>query len=244
MRLSKRPVAWRWVLGETLIVVVGVLIALAVDNWRESRREDRTESQYLSSIVEDLDSDLVQLDRAGAQAETHAAAARTVFGVLNGRARSLPGDSLAYAVEYAGFLYFPAYFPYTFNELVSTGNLRIIGDPELRRAIAAYYNLIESERQWWDRYRGVQEGYRRVMQGILGPDIRGRITSGHPVQVSDEDRSRILRELSARRADLAGALEGMIWVQDRQIRWHGVNRARAEQLRALITATIDDQSPG
>lgn len=241
MRLSERAGAWRWVVGETLIVVAGVLIALGVDSWRESRSDDRTEAQYLSSIVEDLDHDLVELDRAGAQAETSRAGARTVLDVLSGRARSLPGDSLAYAVEYAGFLYLPAYFPYTFNELVSTGNLRIIRDPELRRGIAAYYNLIESERQWWDRYRRIQDGYRRVMQGILGPDIRGGITSGRLGAVSEADRLRILRELSAR-PELAGALEGMIWLQDRQLRWHGVNRARGEHLRALITATLDDAS--
>lgn len=243
MRLSERAAAWRWVLGEILIVVVGVLIALAVDGWRESRRDDRTEAQYLSSIVEDLDNDFAELGRAGVQAEASAAAARTVLGVLSGQARSLPGDSLAYAVEYAGFLYFPAYFPYTFNELVSTGNLRIIRDSQLRREIAAYYNLIESEKQWWDRYRGIQERYTRAMQGILGPDIRGQITSGRLLQVSEEDHLRILRELSAR-ADLTGSLEGMIWLQDRQIRWHAVNRRRGEHLRALITATLDDQGPG
>lgn len=60
-------------------------------------------------------------------------------------------------MEYAGFLYFSAYFPYTFNESVSTGNLRIIRDPELRREIAAYYNLIDGPTDpmaWRQRARG------------------------------------------------------------------------------------------
>lgn len=140
-------------------------------------------------------------------------------------------------MEYAGFLYFPAYFPYTFDELVSTGNLRIIRDPELRREIAAYYNLIESEKQWWDRYRGVQARYATAMQGVLGPDVRSRITLGSDLEVSEEDRLRILRELSAR-TDLPAALEGMIWLQDRQLRWHGVNRRRGETLRSLVTAAL------
>lgn len=227
-------------LGETLIVVVGVLIALAVDNWRESQRDDRTEAQYLSSLVVDIDNDLAELERAGAQAELIEASARTVLEALDGGEPSLPGDSLAYAVEYAGFLYFPAYFPYTFDELVSTGNLRIIHDSELRRELAAYYNLIESEKQWWDRYRAIQARYTDVMQGTLGPDIRGRITSDDPIGVSEEERLRIYRELLSR-PNLEAALEGMIWLQDRQLRWHRVNRARGERLRSLIMAELENE---
>lgn len=220
---------------------MGVLIALAADSWREERKDERTEEQYLSSLLEDLESDFAELDRAGGQAQTAAAGARTVLEVLEGRAQPLPGDSLAYAVERAGFLYFPAYFPFTFDELLNTGNLRIIRDPELRREIAAYYNLIESEKQWWDRYRGIQTRYATAMQGVLGPDIRSRITLGNDLEVSDEDRLRILSELSAR-PDLPAALEGMIWLQDRQVRWHGVNRRRGERLRALVTAALVDSN--
>lgn len=236
--MSERRARVRWVLGETLIVVVGVMIALAVDSWREDRRDERTEEQYLSSLLEDLDSDFAELDRAGRQSRSAAAGARTVLDVLGGRAPPLPGDSLALAVEYAGFLYFPAYFPYTFDELVSTGNLRIIRDPELRREIASYYNLIESEKQWWDRYRGIQARYTAAMQGVLGPDIRSRITRGNDPEVSEADRARILRELSAR-PDLPAALEGMIWLQDRQVRWHMISRDRGERLRDLVTAALE-----
>lgn len=239
--MSRRAAAWRWVVGETLIVVVGVLIALAVDSWRDSLRDDRTEEQYLVSLLEDLDHDFAELDRAGVQAIAHASAARTVLDVVAGRADALPGDSLAYAVERAGFLYLPAYFPYTFNELVSTGNLRIIKDPKLRREIASYYNLIDSEKQWWDRYRGIQAMYTQVIQGTLGPDIRGRINLGKPSQVSEEDRLRILRALSERTA-MAAALEGMVWVQDRQVRWHTVNRRRGERLQLMIRDILGGQS--
>lgn len=219
--------------------MIGVLIALAVDNWREQRRNELTERQYLSSLLQDLDSDFDELDWAGSQARTAAAAARTVLGVLEAESPSIPGDSLAYAVEQAGYLYFPAYFPYTFDELISSGNLRVIGDPELRREIASYYNVIESEKQWWERYRGIQARYAVAMQGILGPDIRSGIAYGEPLEVGEEERLRILRELSAT-PDLPAALEGMLWLQDRQMRWHAVSRRRGEGLREQIADALGD----
>lgn len=229
---------WQSALGELLIVIVGVLLALAVDSWRQSLAVDRTETQYLESLLQDLDNDFAELDRAGREAAKNERAARTVLSVLGGHADGVSTDSLAHAVEHAGFLYFPAYFPYTFDDLVSTGNLRIIRAPALRRGIAAYYNFIESERQWWDRYRGIQTVYAHLVQGTLGPDLRARIMRSEPVAASADDRTRILRELGARPA-LPAALEGMIWVQGRQQRWHRNSRAAAERLRGMILEELE-----
>lgn len=230
------PPAFKWASRELLIVVVGVLIALGLDSWRQSIAEDRTETAYLESLLEDLDNDATELDRAHRQAMTTERAARTVLDVIEGRDAGIAADSLALALEYAGFLYLPAYFPYTFNELVNTGNLRIIRDPRLRREIASYYNFIESEKQWWDRYRRIQATYTQVAQGTLGPDIRARIMMSEPIEASSDDRQRILGELSAR-PSLAAALEGMIWLQGRQVRWHANNRRAMERLRNMIVET-------
>ncbi len=231
---------WKWALGELLIVVVGVLIALGVDSWRQSVAVDRTEAQYLESLLQDLEGDFAELDEAGRQATGNEQWARVVLDVLKGGAEGITPDSLAYAVEYAGFLRFPAYFPYTFDDLVSTGNLRIISDPSIRRAVASYYNLIESEVQWWDRYRGIQSVYTQLVQGTLGPDIRARIMTtsrAAPIEASTEDRRRILRELEAR-PGLPAALEGMIWVHGRQLRWHAANRLAGERLRDILTEEL------
>lgn len=237
------PPGLKWASRELLIVVVGVLIALGLDSWRQSIAEDRTETAYLESLLEDLDADAAELDRAHRQATTTERAARTVLDVIEGRADGIAADSLALAVEYAGFLYLPSYFPYTFNELVNTGNLRIIRDPRLRREIASYYNFIESEKQWWDRYRSIQAAYTQVAQGTLGPDIRARIMMSEPIEASPEDRRRILVEL-ATRPSVAAALEGMIWLQGRQVRWHANNRRAMERLRDMIVEAIGGRGAG
>lgn len=50
--------------GEFLTIVVGVLVALGVDEWRESRAELRQEAEYYRSIVEDLDRDIAEYESA------------------------------------------------------------------------------------------------------------------------------------------------------------------------------------
>jgi len=43
-------------------VVIGILIALSINNWNENRKDNSTGKQYLRSIKEDLKKDLVLID--------------------------------------------------------------------------------------------------------------------------------------------------------------------------------------
>ena len=55
---------WRRLFGEFVVIVVGVLVALWVDQLREARVNAGLEIEYLESLVTDLESDLSQFDEA------------------------------------------------------------------------------------------------------------------------------------------------------------------------------------
>jgi len=50
-----------YAIGEILLVVIGILIALQINNWNEAKRMDRLVSQALSEIREDLVQDTLTL---------------------------------------------------------------------------------------------------------------------------------------------------------------------------------------
>ena len=47
--------------GELLMVVLGILIALQIDNWNEERKERTTLQSYLESIAQNMGEDLAEL---------------------------------------------------------------------------------------------------------------------------------------------------------------------------------------
>lgn len=47
-----------YALGEILLVVIGILIALQVNNWNESQKQNRKKNQALTIIISNLESDL------------------------------------------------------------------------------------------------------------------------------------------------------------------------------------------
>ncbi len=45
----------KYAIGEILLVVVGILIALGINNWNEERKQKNLQSQYLSSMLEEFE---------------------------------------------------------------------------------------------------------------------------------------------------------------------------------------------
>lgn len=53
----------KYAVGEIVLVVIGILIALQVNNWNEGRKSKLQQTVFLKNIRQDLMNDLVQLDK-------------------------------------------------------------------------------------------------------------------------------------------------------------------------------------
>ena len=53
----------RYAIGEIFLVVIGILIALQVNNWNETRKENISESEFIKAVKNDLknDKDYIQV---------------------------------------------------------------------------------------------------------------------------------------------------------------------------------------
>jgi len=52
----------KYAIGEIVLVVIGILIALQVNNWNEDRKSKKRQLIFLSNIKKDLSNDLIQLN--------------------------------------------------------------------------------------------------------------------------------------------------------------------------------------
>jgi hypothetical protein len=167
---------WRFLLGQFFIIVVGVLVALWADQLRAARADAALEVEYLESIVIDLEADLAQFDSADAWSRRQEAAAATVLALYDGLPPTNSVADLVASVESAGWQYVPSITRNTIDDLRSTGNLRLLRDPALRRAISSYYTTVETvtvpvamnRDRMWNQYDA------RVGQ-VLSPQQRLRV---------------------------------------------------------------------
>jgi hypothetical protein len=131
--------SWRRVLGELTLIVGGVLIALAVDSWREDYQERRQETAYLGQLLLDLretDSRL-KISMRGDSAmfdQVNWMIDRAFAGPLP------PADSLDLSAGYTQFRPLTG----TLVALIQSGDLRLVQSDSIRFQLIAYAALVDA----------------------------------------------------------------------------------------------------
>ena len=134
-----REVRWGHVLVEFVMLVVGILLALAVNNWVEERRDARIERQYLERLVRDFDADLALLADMADFERRQVAAGAMAWRALADPASIDDREAVATALVQLGARRTLRLTRAAYTDLTSTGNLRLIGDGALRDRIVGLY---------------------------------------------------------------------------------------------------------
>jgi len=140
-----REMRWTQVVIELLLLVVGILIALAIDGWLEDRRDARTERLYLERLVRDFDQDREVLEEFVAFEERQAADAVLAYRPLCGGADVADREAVVRALDHLTTRRTIRLARATYSDMLATGNLRLIRDAGLRDRIVKLY---ESNERW------------------------------------------------------------------------------------------------
>jgi len=128
----RRGFGWRRALSELAIIVVGILIALAVNNWAQARRDHAVETHYLERLLADSTENLAMIqERIDLHTRRADTLARLSAWLRDGTPR--PTDAEVSEVLCRWFIQ-PALGlrRETYAELVSSGNLALLRDVQLR----------------------------------------------------------------------------------------------------------------
>lgn len=132
-----------YAIGEIVLVVLGILIALSISNWNQGRLMSNKETTYLENIEHDLQSQLnsidVQLvyeqkyfDHGMPIVQEHIQSNRIVVDTALCR-------RLNVLIERKTFVRTDP----TFEDLISSGNIGVLKDISLRNALIEYYQELE-----------------------------------------------------------------------------------------------------
>lgn len=134
--------------GEIILVVIGILIALQINNWNEESRNSKKEIYILEELQKEFINDSLKLDRfiflTGMKMRDGIDVKRTIL-----KKKKLSRDTLIFKTFFNGrVVLFESYTP-TYDELVSTGKLDLIKNDELKKLINDYKRDIETQRTFF-----------------------------------------------------------------------------------------------
>lgn len=127
-------------LGDLAVVVIGILIALQINNHRDQRKLHKEEVSYLENIVDDLDRQLVIIQNQETHEATMVASCEKALKLID----QPPYDLVEINRTIVGMirLTFVASNA-VFENLKYSGNLSVISDPKLRNDLMQYYQYLD-----------------------------------------------------------------------------------------------------
>ena len=177
---------FKYAVGEIVLVVIGILIALQINNWNQQRLDRRTESKYLRSIVNEVKSNQQINQRlVWNRIDEKFAGLKKAKAYTENRLEVKNPTEFINAVSYAG-VFSGGYFmgdAYVYDELVNTGYMKLLSDDNIKKAIVDYYASQIAYVKRLDIHKG------NILSFInnLRP-----FDSEHPLELSEYDQSEAM----------------------------------------------------
>jgi hypothetical protein len=183
---------FKYAIGEIILVVIGILIALSINNWNDNRKNSQKEYQYLQGLKKDLESNLLELDRVISKTAHTVEASDSIL-----RHKREEIDSLKLHVFFSCLLGGESYTVYTVQEgtiqdIMGSGNLDIIKNDSIRRAIGSWQANLNFMKEWERLDKNVADDYAEYLNKNI--DMYKMANPNLELPITLEEKERLIND--------------------------------------------------
>ena len=148
----------KYAIGEIILVVIGILIALQINNWNEARKERAREINYLKNLKADLVSEIKNNEQFAAYRFNKA---KACSHLLQDSEPNSIEDVETYTETFETVFIWNTFVPNqnTFKELLSSGNLSLIKNDSIKNALLELDKLYAAVATGEEHMRREYEAY-------------------------------------------------------------------------------------
>jgi uncharacterized protein DUF6090 len=144
-----------------VLVVIGILIALSINNWNGERKEKKLANTYLKNLELDLNADITALSLALKDLNFYEKEGYYSLDVLEGRINEIDTIKFLKSLVWNNHYHLHQPSTSTYEDLISSGNIKLILNNDLKVALSKYYLKNDWMAQFGQRAR---ETYWYVMR--------------------------------------------------------------------------------
>lgn len=166
----------RYAIGEIILVVIGILIALYINNWNQERIERNKEVVYLTEIRNNLAQDTIQIDNVLVFNKAKRQAIIETYQIF-GEAHETGFNLVDFAMKMNPLSQYRVFKPKqtAYNNLLDVEGIDLVSNLQLRTKLSDYYNtdyekgtqeVIKSRTRNFTDYAGYQLTTQETVQAF------------------------------------------------------------------------------
>ena len=134
-----------YAIGEIVLVVIGILIALSINNWNENNKLNKEEKKMLISLNTDFKENLVRLEKTIALQEKMIKNSKGFIQIMLSENKNVGSDSIANMISRGAQSWWRAeYVTGTYNAILGSGNINVLKNDDLKRILAEFSSEVNS----------------------------------------------------------------------------------------------------
>lgn len=236
---------WFAVVVEILVIMIGLMLALQLDRWREHREELDLEYVYIQRLANDIATDIPDIEYAIELQSMRRELVHLLMDVAENPDAALEQPVLFLgAVDQAAYTYTPTLTNHTFENLRTTGDMRLIRSVAVKDKLFEYYNYDEEQRQYRPLQFDTESRHFELAAGVLDRSQVTYIQDMHlffrPDDVSslpDVDSGEFsIREAALRLGQKPDLIAWLPYVRSMQLEQIEVHEARLIRAREALVA--------
>lgn len=129
----------KYAIGEIVLVMIGILLALQVNNWNQNRSLKKEELQMMKSLQKEFSKNAIRFNEAF---EFHLNRKKGIETIMSINARDLSMDSLRSLFRDVHRSY--TFDPYQgiYNSIINSGRIELISNESLKERISGFQDLL------------------------------------------------------------------------------------------------------
>ena len=126
---------FKYAIGEIVLVVIGILIALQINNWNENRKKETLKNEYKTALINDYTKDTIQINARLLRNNLRIERINSIGdSIENGHFNNLESYYKLFINEFVGIRVTNVYNTNSFNLLISSGKIDLF-DKDLRKEL-------------------------------------------------------------------------------------------------------------
>ncbi len=157
-----------YAIGEIILVVIGILIALSINNWNQERIEHKETKVLLRNLSLDIEENINNLKDQQNLFEIRKDWADFILKTIDDQ-KVKDSTMFVTAITRVGWIMDYSQMLPTYTEIISSGKLSYINSENLKKALADYQSKVELNRQILSSYNlGLKETERLAIGHLNG----------------------------------------------------------------------------